>query len=431
MKVKRRACPPFFIAKYRIFRTNYPFFAYVVKPMSKNNQIFPQEIIENTAEFHFHSHHTLHQRVYQAVLGALVLGLLVIFFVKVDVNVQGAGLYRPLAERNEIKPLIAGRIDSILIAENSHVKAGQTLLTIRREILEGQNDLVNLQQEDVSEQVADLSLLITAYKKNDWSKKLDLQSGIYAQQYSLFMQRIVEARSRLALAQKNFNRFAQLYRNQAVSAAEYDEMRLKRDNIVNELTLIGETQGSKWQTEYTNLKMQNQELNTKDSQIEEEKSFYTIKAPVTGSVQQLKGIQKGSFVAANELLGEISPDSGLIAEIYVSPKDIGMIKVGTKAKFQVDAFNYNQWGMVPGKVISISSDIFMEQGKLPFFKVRCLLDKHELSLKNGYVGRIKKGMTLQARFFVTRRTLFQLLYDKADDWLNPNVNNDSQQTASL
>jgi len=30
-------------------------------------------------------------------------------------------------------------------------------------------------------------------------------------------------------------------------------------------------------------------------------------------------------------------------------------------------------------------------------------------------------MTLQARFLVTERTLFQLLYDKADDWLNPNL----------
>jgi HlyD family secretion protein len=30
-------------------------------------------------------------------------------------------------------------------------------------------------------------------------------------------------------------------------------------------------------------------------------------------------------------------------------------------------------------------------------------------------------MTVLARFQVTRRTLFQLLFDKADDWLNPNL----------
>jgi membrane fusion protein, peptide pheromone/bacteriocin exporter len=28
-------------------------------------------------------------------------------------------------------------------------------------------------------------------------------------------------------------------------------------------------------------------------------------------------------------------------------------------------------------------------------------------------------MTLRARFVVARRSIFQLLYDKADDWLNP------------
>jgi len=35
-------------------------------------------------------------------------------------------------------------------------------------------------------------------------------------------------------------------------------------------------------------------------------------------------------------------------------------------------------------------------------------------------------MTLRALFFVTRRTLFQLLYDKADDWLNPNVTSSNE-----
>ncbi|RYG08984.1 MAG: HlyD family efflux transporter periplasmic adaptor subunit, partial [Chitinophagaceae bacterium] len=177
----------------------------------------------------------------------------------------------------------------------------------------------------------------------------------------------------------------------------------------------------KWQTELNQLIIQNQQLGTQSKQFQEEEEFYTIKAPLSGTVQQLKGIQSGSSIAANEILGEISPDSGLIAETYVLPKDIGLLKVGTKARFQIDAYNYNEWGMVTGKVVSISNDIFMEKGAQPYFKVRCLLDKNALKLKNGYVGKIKKGMTLQARFFVTRRTLFQLLYDKADDWLNPNV----------
>lgn len=395
--------------------------------MEHRHYIFPQEIVENTADYHFQRNRSTTQVIYKCLLGFLAAVVIAIFFLKVDVNVRSNGLFRPLQERTDIKPLVSGRIDSIFIKENSHVQSGQVLLTIKREALEGKNELVALQQSDVLAQLSDLDQLIHAYKVNDWSKKLKLESGIYSQQYSLFMQRIVEARSRLKLAQTNHDRFHYLYMRRAVSAAEYDEMKLRLDNIRNELGLLAETQGSRWETELNSLKVQNRELSAQNEQFEEEKDFYTLRSPVTGSIQQLKGLQAGSLVSANELLGEISPDSGLIAETYVLPKDIGLLKSGTRAKFQVDAYNYNQWGMVSGKVISVSSDIFMDKGSQPYFKVRCTLDQHQLKLKNGYIGKIKKGMTLQARFFVTRRTLFQLLYDKADDWLNPNVNPGPQQ----
>jgi HlyD family secretion protein len=46
-----------------------------------------------------------------------------------------------------------------------------------------------------------------------------------------------------------------------------------------------------------------------------------------------------------------------------------------------------------------------------------------MTLKNGYNAQLKKGMTFSIRFMVVRRTLFQLLYDKMDNWLNPNITN--------
>jgi len=389
--------------------------------MNQDQYIFPQEIVENTAEFHFQTHRSGTTVIYQAILVLLFAAFLGLFFIKVDVNVKSNGLFRPVSERNEIKSLVSGRIDSVFITENTRVKAGQVLFTLKRESLEGKNDMAALQQHDIRAQLSDLTALIAASRGDGWSRKLVLQSGLYGQQYSYFMQRMAEARSRYQMAQRNFDRYLYLYQRRAISSQEYEDAKIKADNIFNELSLIGEDQGSKWQAEFNALKIQNRELNSQNRQYSEEKEFYTLRAAVTGSVQQLKGIQPGSLVAANEMLGEISPDSGIIAETYVLPRDIGLLKKGTNAKFQVDAYNYNQWGMVKGKVISVSNDIFIDNGKQPYFKVRCSLDQHELTLKNGYVGKIRKGMTLQARFFVTRRTLFQLLYDKADDWLNPNV----------
>ena len=48
------------------------------------------------------------------------------------------------------------------------------------------------------------------------------------------------------------------------------------------------------------------------------------------------------------------------------------------------------------------------------------MDNNYLQLKNGYKGNINKGMTLTTRFHLTDRTLWQLLFDRVDDWFNPN-----------
>ena len=78
--------------------------------MDQDKYIFPQEIIENTAEFHFHSHNSSSKAIYQVILLLLIIAFLGLFFIKVDVNVKSAGLFRPVAERNDIKPLVSARL---------------------------------------------------------------------------------------------------------------------------------------------------------------------------------------------------------------------------------------------------------------------------------------------------------------------------------
>ena len=62
---------------------------------------------------------------------------------------------------------------------------------------------------------------------------------------------------------------------------------------------------------------------------------------------------------------------------------------------------------------------FVEMENQPLYRIKCRIKQQQLSLQNGYSASLKKGMTFQARCMVSRRTLFQLLTDKAEDWLNP------------
>lgn len=112
----------------------------------------------------------------------------------------------------------------------------------------------------------------------------------------------------------------------------------------------------------------------------------------------------------------------MIAAANLSPADIAFVEKGQKVLFQVDAYNYNQWGLLEGTVLEISDDLNMVSEREVAFRVICRLNNNKLQLKSGIQGEIKRGMTFNARFVIARRSLFQLLHDKVDDWLNPLVN---------
>jgi len=389
--------------------------------MVDNKNIFPAEIAEYSAEYHFQQNHTNTLVIYQIVLSAIVIIFVSLFIIKVDVSVNSAGIVRPIGERDEVKSPVSGRIDSVFIKENQHVKAGQVLVKIKSEMLQNQNSLVQNQQDEFRNEMADLEKLVALTSKGGAADTFPtLKSSLYSQQYRTYWQKIKQLQTQLNASTRQYNRYSYLYQNHVLSAAEYDKVRLDYETAQNELQLGFQGQRSQWQADLTNVKLKVQQLSTQQNDYDQQKDYYTLKASVTGNVQEFKGLQPGAFVAANDVVAEISPDSGMIAESYVSPKDIGLIQVGTKGNFQVDAFDYNEWGMIKGTITSISSDISTTNGQ-PFFKVKCKLDKNMLRLKNGVKGNLKKGMTLQARFFVIRRSLWQLLRDKTDDWLNPNV----------
>lgn len=97
---------------------------------------------------------------------------------------------------------------------------------------------------------------------------------------------------------------------------------------------------------------------------------------------------------------EISPEDQLIAECMVPAKSIGYIKKNQSVKFQMDTYNYNQWGFLSGTVHDIDYNLVNDQQKGSFFKVRCRMDQNFLSLPNGNKAFVGKGNTFNARFYL-------------------------------
>ena len=82
-----------------------------------------------------------------------------------------------------------------------------------------------------------------------------------------------------------------------------------------------------------------------------------LASPVDGVVQQIAVHTVGGVVTpAQSLLVIVPADSNLEIEAMVSNRDIGFIHVGQEAEIKVDTFNFTRYGLLHGRVLSLSQD---------------------------------------------------------------------------
>ena len=385
--------------------------------MPSQPQLYPADLIENSTESFLSEISARSQVIYSTVVLAVIAALVALPFVRVDVSVQSPGVVRPVGEKNELRPLVAGTVAEVRVRDNQTVVAGQTLLVIRSEVTDVQLRLNGQQQAQKRAFVADLERLVRLSSVTSF-EAMGLQSSLYAQQYAQFRAQMDESREQQRKSIKHLGIDRQLYRDQVIAMREMDDKEAAHRQLLDQYRSATERQLSLWQADLNTHRVALTELMAQEKQLRQEEARHTIRSPVAGTLQQWTGKYPGSAVQAGEVLGVVSPDADLVVECLVSPGDIGQVRVGQRGIFQVDTYDYNQWGTVGGRVMEVSNDILMADNR-PVFRVRCRLDRTFLTIKSGYRGQLKKGMTLRARFLLTQRSLYQLLYDQADDWLNP------------
>ena len=363
---------------------------------------------------HKYALNTKPQAIYITIILTLINLVICLPFVSTSIHVKSTALIRPSAEVSAIRSLVNGRVKETFIVENQSVQKGNILYVIESDAINEKEKYMQLKIVEIQGFMNDLRKLVLP------ASGISLSTPLFQQSYSSYLQKVQDATTRYNKVKMDYNRNRKLHHEKVIADAEFENFQFEFDKAKNDLELLKQDQLNQWQNELRRYEIELQDLETQLAQLQQEKENLTIKAPISGSIQNVASIYPGSTVFANQELAQISPDTNLIVEAFINPNDIGLLRTGMPVRFQVDAFNYNQWGLATGKILEISNDIHIVNDR-PVFKVRCLLDQEYLQLKNGYKGYLKKGMTLQARFMVTERTLWQLLFDKVDDWLNPNT----------
>jgi hemolysin D len=182
-------------------------------------------------------------------------------------------------------------------------------------------------------------------------------------------------------------------------------------------------------SELDKVRAQVSELNAELAKSQQRVSQNVLLAPIDGTVQQLAIHTIGGVVTpAESLLAIVPNDDSLVVEAAVQNRDVGFISAGQTVRIKVEAFNFTLYGLIEGKVLSVTRDAVQQSSDNknngsnqnegdpaatdgqsgPVYLARIALDQDWMMTENGKV-QLTPGMAVTAEIQTGQRRLISYL----------------------
>jgi multidrug resistance efflux pump len=148
-----------------------------------------------------------------------------------------------------------------------------------------------------------------------------------------------------------------------------------------------------------------QALQSFKSAVDDWKHKYILLAPTSGKISFITSVQENQFLNSERLLGYVNPSNNqFYAEAYLSQSNFGKVDTGLQVQLRFDAYPYQEYGSLKGKVNYISK-VAYDSGFLVTVKLDTVLvtDNHQ-------VIPYKNGLNAEAMIITRDIRLLQRLY---------------------
>ncbi len=161
--------------------------------------------------------------------------------------------------------------------------------------------------------------------------------------------------------------------------------------------------------ELDELDVEIREDHTIIAKLSEQVNRLEIRAPISGLVKGLTVTNVGEVIRPGEKLMEVVPiGETLVAEVRISPRDIGHVSIGQLAHVRVSSFDFSRFGSLDGTIDKLSATTFVGEDGESYYLGKILL-------KNNYVGhdssrnQLLPGMTLDTQIITGGKTILAYL----------------------
>jgi len=163
------------------------------------------------------------------------------------------------------------------------------------------------------------------------------------------------------------------------------------------------------------------ELNQIKSKIAETQTMLTqaknklkqrfLYAPVNGVISALNIQNIGEVVQPGQTIAEMTPNQApLVLEVSLPNREAGFVKIGMPVQVKFDAFPYQNYGVIPGKVVSISPDAKTDERLGVVYRVEVSIDRDSVKANN-QTWKLKAGQTATADIIIRQRSIADVLLD--------------------
>ncbi|MEW6326564.1 MAG: efflux RND transporter periplasmic adaptor subunit [Thermodesulfobacteriota bacterium] len=247
-----------------------------------------------------------------------------------------------------IAPKIQGRVKSSLVDESDTVKRGQLLAEIVSDQLEARylnaRESVSLSKAQVEQATVDLGFTIK-----------DAAAAINAAEAAVKAARAQLERTRAVLEKtgRDFERYSSLFREQLVSASDFDRVRMNHETSLADVNAAekelkraeANLEAALAAKDIVNIKrrqLQGAEANYRAAVARMQEVYADLQetkiyAPADGTILS-RPVEVGEIVNPGTPLYVMVDMDRLYLKIYIPEPDIGKIRLGNEVRVFVDAF---------------------------------------------------------------------------------------------
>lgn len=374
------------------------------------------------------------------IVVSFIMLLVVVFTIWASVAVveEVAVAQGEIVPAGQIKPIQnaeAGRISEILIKNGDAVKAGQVLMRLDPLVTQTETAEHRADYDSLIKQQSRLQAFLRGKSAGDSRLENHLQQrpdqsreinhSIFVDKQKQQQASLAELDSRKIFLEKKHATFIeeysmreQLLEKKLIPKLGFLDVKRKIADVESEIADIG-TQRTRLLREMDETRTQAlTELGNVDTELSKIKQQLTraknkeqmmeIKSPADGFVHGLKVFTVGGVVNRGDTILELVPSTKLHAEIHISARDVGHVKVGQKVKVRMTAYDFSRYGVVHGSLHEISPTAFIDKDGTPYHLGYVTLDHDYVGTVHGR-NPVISGMTLQADIKTGSKTVLTYL----------------------